>query len=447
MKHKVYLVSLGCDKNLVDSEMMLGILSKEGFELTDDENEAEIAVINTCSFIHDAKQESVNAILEMADLKENGSLKVLLICGCLAQRYSDELLQEIPQIDAILGTMAIDRIAEAAREALEKNHVVLLPDIDSPLPAYQKRMLTGAGHTAYLKIAEGCDKHCTYCAIPAMRGKYRSYPMEDLLEDAKRLAESGVKELILVAQESTLYGVDLYGHKALPELLHKLCAIDGLKWIRILYCYPEEITDELIDVIAEEDKICNYLDIPIQHASDRILKRMGRRTSNAELREIIGKLRDRIPDIAIRTTLIVGFPGESEEDYRILHDFVDEMEFDRLGVFTYSQEEGTPAAEMPDQIDEETKEARRDEIMLLQQAISYDLASARIGETLDAFVEGRLPDEGVYVARTYMDAPDVDGYFFVSCDKELESGDLITAKVTDCNEYDLIGVVFDEFSE
>ena len=447
MKHKVYLVSLGCDKNLVDSEMMLGILSKEGFELTDDENEAEIAVINTCSFIHDAKQESVNAILEMADLKENGSLKVLLVCGCLAQRYSDELLQEIPQIDAILGTMAIDRIAEAAREALEKNHVVLLPDIDSPLPAYQKRMLTGAGHTAYLKIAEGCDKHCTYCAIPAMRGKYRSYPMEDLLEDAKRLAESGVKELILVAQESTLYGVDLYGHKALPELLHKLCAIDGLKWIRILYCYPEEITDELIDVIAEEDKICNYLDIPIQHASDRILKRMGRRTSNAELREIIGKLRDRIPDIAIRTTLIVGFPGESEEDYRILHDFVDEMEFDRLGVFTYSQEEGTPAAEMPDQIDEETKEARRDEIMLLQQAISYDLANARIGETLDAFVEGRLPDEGVYVARTYMDAPDVDGYFFVSCDKELESGDLITAKVTDCNEYDLIGVVFDEFSE
>ena len=447
MKHKVYLVSLGCDKNLVDSEMMLGILSKEGFELTDDENEAEIAVINTCSFIHDAKQESVNAILEMADLKENGSLKVLLVCGCLAQRYSDELLQEIPQIDAILGTMAIDRIAEAAREALEKNHVVLLPDIDSPLPAYQKRMLTGAGHTAYLKIAEGCDKHCTYCAIPAMRGKYRSYPMEDLLEDAKRLAESGVKELILVAQESTLYGVDLYGHKALPELLHKLCAIDGLKWIRILYCYPEEITDELIDVIAEEDKICNYLDIPIQHASDRILKRMGRRTSNAELREIIGKLRDRIPDIAIRTTLIVGFPGESEEDYRILHDFVDEMEFDRLGVFTYSQEEGTPAAEMPDQIDEETKEARRDEIMLLQQAISYDLASEWIGETLDAFVEGRLPDEGVYVARTYMDAPDVDGYFFVSCDKELESGDLITAKVTDCNEYDLIGVVFDEFSE
>ena len=447
MKHKVYLVSLGCDKNLVDSEMMLGILSKEGFELTDDENEAEIAVINTCSFIHDAKQESVNAILEMADLKENGSLKVLLVCGCLAQRYSDELLQEIPQIDAILGTMAIDRIAEAAREALEKNHVVLLPDIDSPLPAYQKRMLTGAGHTAYLKIAEGCDKHCTYCAIPAMRGKYRSYPMEDLIEDAKRLAESGVKELILVAQESTLYGVDLYGHKALPELLHKLCAIDGLKWIRILYCYPEEITDELIDVIAEEDKICNYLDIPIQHASDRILKRMGRRTSNAELREIIGKLRDRIPDIAIRTTLIVGFPGESEEDYRILHDFVDEMEFDRLGVFTYSQEDGTPAAEMPDQIDEETKEARRDEIMLLQQAISYDLANARIGETLDAFVEGRLPDEGVYVARTYMDAPDVDGYFFVSCDKELESGDLITAKVTDCNEYDLIGVVFDEFSE
>jgi ribosomal protein S12 methylthiotransferase len=480
---KIYLQSLGCDKNLVDSEMMLGILSKEGFEITDDENEADIAVINTCSFIHDAKQESVNAILEMADLKEEGSLKVLLVCGCLAQRYSDELLEEIPQIDAILGTMAVDRIAEAVHEVLtargladgpveggeseggtsagntfedskvmdnasdgraEIEKPVILPDIDSPLPAYQKRFLTGAGHTAYLKIAEGCDKHCTYCAIPSMRGKYRSYPMEDLLEDAKSFAEAGVRELILVAQESTLYGVDLYKKKMLPELLHKLCGIDGIEWIRILYCYPEEITDELIETIATEKKICHYLDVPIQHASDTILKRMGRRTSNAELREMIAKLRDRIPDICIRTTLITGFPGESDEDFAILKAFVDEMEFDRLGVFTYSQEEGTPAAGMPNQVDEEIKEARRDELMLLQQEISYALAEDMIGETLTAFVEGKLPDEDVYVARTYMDAPDVDGYFFISCDYELNSGDLVSAKVTDCNEYDLIGAVVNE---
>ena len=446
---KIYLQSLGCDKNLVDSEMMLGILSKEGFEVTDDENEADIAVINTCSFIHDAKQESVNAILEMADLKDAGMLKVLLVCGCLAQRYSDELLAEIPQIDAILGTMAIDRIAEAVHEALRARALtdkkpVILPDINSPLPSYQKRFLTGAGHTAYLKIAEGCDKHCTYCAIPSMRGRYRSYPMENLLDDAKSLAEGGVKELILVAQESTLYGVDLYGHKMLPDLLKKLCGIDGIEWIRILYCYPEEITDELIETIRAEKKICHYLDVPIQHASDAILKRMGRKTSNAELREMIAKLRERIPDICIRTTLITGFPGESDEDFAILKAFVDEMEFDRLGVFTYSKEEGTPAAEMPDQVDEEIKEARRDELMLLQQEISYALAEEKIGETLTAFVEGKLPDEDVYVARTYMDAPDVDGYFFISCDYELQSGDFVPAKVTDCNEYDLIGAVINE---
>ena len=459
---KIYLQSLGCDKNLVDSEMMLGILSKEGFEITDDENEADIAVINTCSFIHDAKQESVNAILEMADLKDAGSLKVLLVCGCLAQRYSDELLEEIPQIDAILGTMATDRIAEAVRNVLKESETgagstkngspkddkpVILPDIDSPLPAYQKRFLTGAGHTAYLKIAEGCDKHCTYCAIPSMRGKYRSYPMESLLRDAESLAQAGVRELILVAQESTLYGVDLYQKKMLPDLLHRLCGIDGIEWIRILYCYPEEITDELIETIATEKKICHYLDVPIQHASDVILKRMGRKTSNAKLREIIAKLRDRIPDICIRTTLITGFPGETDEDFTILKSFVEEVRFDRLGVFTYSMEEGTPAAEMPDQVDEEIKEARRDELMLLQQEISYEKAEDLIGETLAAFVEGKLPDEDVYVARTYRDAPDVDGYFFVSCEYELNSGDLVSAEVTDCNEYDLIGAVVNEFSE
>ena len=445
---KVFFASLGCDKNLVDSEVMLSLLAKDGFTITDDENDAEIAVVNTCSFILDAKQESIDTILELSDLKDEGKLKVLIVCGCLAERYADELKEEIPAIDAVLGTMAIPEIVEAVKKALDGEQVAIFPSIDRELPEFAGRMVTTGGHYAYLKIAEGCNKRCTYCAIPAMRGKYRSYPMEHLLKEARYLVEEvGVKEIILVAQETTLYGVDLYGEKKLPELLKKLSEIDGLKWIRILYCYPEEITEELIDVMSSEPKVLHYLDVPIQHASDTILKRMGRRTSRAELEEKIAMMRKRIPDICLRTTLISGFPGENEEDFEIVKEFVKKMRFDRLGVFAYSKEEGTPAAEMPDQIPEEVKEARRDELMLIQQEIAFGKAEERIGEEYDVLVEGRIPEDEVYVGRTYLDAPEVDGFVFFESDRELVSGELIRVRIVDCNEYDLIGELCDEFTE
>ncbi len=445
---KVLFISLGCDKNLVDTETMLGYLSQKGYEITDDETEAEAVVVNTCCFIHDAKQESVDVILEMADLRKEGQIKALIVTGCLAQRYSDEIQEEIPEVDVIMGTQAIEDIVEALEKVLAGDARNYLPDIDKPLPKLSKRMITTGGHYAYLKIAEGCDKHCTYCVIPKVRGTYRSVPMEDLVEQAKQLVEEvGVKELILVAQETTIYGTDLYGEKKLPELLARLSVIRGLRWIRILYCYPEEIDDALIEEIATNDKVCNYLDIPVQHASDRILKRMGRRTTRAELEETINKLRARIPDICLRTTLISGFPGETEEDHEEVMDFVDTMEFDRLGVFTYSKEEDTPAALMEDQIDEEIKEARRGEIMELQQEIAFEKAEAMIGKTVLAMVEGRIADEDAYIARTYMDAPNVDGYLFINTSKEMMTGDFAFVRITGSNEYDLIGELEDEFSE
>lgn len=445
---KVFFASLGCDKNLVDSEVMLSLLAKDGFTITDDENDAEIAVVNTCSFILDAKQESINTILELSDLKDEGKLKVLIVCGCLAERYADELKEEIPAIDAVLGTMAIPEIVEAVKKALDGEQVAIFPSIDRELPEFAGRMVTTGGHYAYLKIAEGCNKRCTYCAIPAMRGKYRSYPMEHLLKEARYLVEEvGVKEIILVAQETTLYGVDLYGEKKLPTLLKELSEIDGLKWIRILYCYPEEITEELIDVMSSEPKVLHYLDVPIQHASDTILKRMGRRTSRAELEEKIAMMRKRIPDICLRTTLISGFPGETEEDFEIVKEFVKKMRFDRLGVFAYSKEEGTPAAEMPDQIPEEVKESRRDELMLIQQEIAFGKAEERIGEEYDVLVEGKIPEDDIYVGRTYLDAPEVDGFVFFESDRELVSGELVRVRIVDCNEYDLIGELCDEFTE
>ena len=445
---KVFFASLGCDKNLVDSEVMLSLLAKDGFTITDDENDAEIAVVNTCSFILDAKQESINTILELSDLKDEGKLKVLIVCGCLAERYADELKEEIPAIDAVLGTMAIPEIVEAVKKALDGEQVAIFPSIDRELPEFAGRMVTTGGHYAYLKIAEGCNKRCTYCAIPAMRGKYRSYPMEHLLKEARYLVEEvGVKEIILVAQETTLYGVDLYGEKKLPTLLKELSKQDGLKWIRILYCYPEEITEELIDVMSSEPKVLHYLDVPIQHASDTILKRMGRRTSRAELEEKIAMMRKRIPDICLRTTLISGFPGETEEDFEIVKEFVKKMRFDRLGVFAYSKEEGTPAAEMPDQIPEEVKESRRDELMLIQQEIAFGKAEERIGEEYDVLVEGKIPEDDIYVGRTYLDAPEVDGFVFFESDRELVSGELIRVRIVDCNEYDLIGELCDEFTE
>mgnify|MGYP005759317339 FL=1 len=446
---KILFVSLGCDKNLVDTEKMLGILGGDGFQFTDSEEEADVIIINTCCFIGDAKEESVNTILEMARCKEERRCKALLVTGCLAQRYKDEILTEIPEVDGILGTSSYDQIGAMVKQILEekKEHVSCFRDINALPRTDGGRMVTTGGHYAFLKIAEGCDKHCTYCIIPSLRGSYRSVPMEDLLQEARGLAAQGVKELILVAQETTLYGVDLYGEKSLPRLLRELAKIPGIQWIRIQYCYPEEITDELIQVIREEEKVCHYLDIPIQHASDPVLKRMGRRTNQEELRRIIGKLRKEIPDIAIRTTLISGFPGETEEDHEELMAFVDEMEFERLGVFAYSLEEDTPAAQMPDQVPQELKEERRDEIMELQQEIAFEKAESLVGRVLDVMIEGKVADEPAYVGRTYMDSPNVDGLIFVNADLQLMSGDFVRVKVTGAAEYDLIGEVYDESAQ
>ena len=396
-------------------------------------------MINTCCFIHDAKEESIQNILEMAEYKKTGQVKALIVTGCLAQRYRQEILEEIPEVDEVLGTSAYDKILDAVDAALAGKQEVLLADIDAlPLPE-TKRLVTTGGHFAYLKIAEGCDKHCTYCIIPKIRGNFRSVPMERLVKEAKELAEQGVKELILVAQETTLYGKDLYGEKSLHVLIKELCKISGIRWIRILYCYPEEITDDLIQVMKEEPKVCHYLDLPIQHANDEILKRMGRRTSKQELIDIIGKLRREIPDICLRTTLITGFPGETKEQHEELMDFVDEMEFDRLGVFTYSPEEDTPAAVMPDQIDEEVKEKRQAELMELQQDIAFDNAQDMVDREVLVMIEGKVADENAYVGRTYRDAPNVDGLIFINTDEELLSGDFARVKVTGAVDYDLIG--------
>ncbi|HIZ60707.1 MAG TPA: 30S ribosomal protein S12 methylthiotransferase RimO [Candidatus Dorea faecipullorum] len=436
---KVLFISLGCDKNLVDSEVMLGLLAEKGYQMTDDETEAEVIVINTCCFIHDAKEESIQTILEMAEYKKEGTLKALIVTGCLAQRYQQEILDEIPEVDEVLGTTSYPEIVDAIENALKGRAEVRMTDIDALPLVDTARQVTTGGHFAYLKIAEGCDKHCTYCIIPKIRGNYRSVPMERLIKEAEELAEKGVKELILVAQETTLYGKDLYGEKSLHRLLKELCRISGIRWIRILYCYPEEIDDNLIRVMKEEPKICHYVDLPIQHANTDILKRMGRRTSKEQLEEIIGKLRKEIPDIAIRTTLITGFPGETEEQHQELVDFVDEMEFDRLGVFTYSPEEDTPAAEMEGQIPEEVKEDRQAEIMELQQEIAFEQAEDMVGKEVLVMIEGKVADENAYVGRTYKDAPNVDGLIFVNTEEELMSGDFARVKVTGAAEYDLIG--------
>lgn len=436
---KILFISLGCDKNLVDTEVMLGMLASRGYEMTNDEQEADIIVINTCCFIHDAKEESIQNILEMAEYKKNGSAKALIVTGCMAERYRQEILDEIPEVDEVLGTTAYDRILDAVDAALAGQHEVMTADLDAlPLPE-TKRLVTTGGHFAYLKIAEGCDKHCTYCIIPKIRGNFRSVPMERLLKEAQDLAEQGVKELILVAQETTLYGKDLYGEKSLPKLLRELCKISGIRWIRILYCYPEEITDELIQVMKEEPKICHYLDLPIQHANDSILKRMGRRTSKQELIDIVQKLRKEIPDICLRTTLITGFPGETQEQHEEVMEFIDTLEFDRLGAFTYSPEEDTPAATFEDQIDEEVKEDRQADIMELQQEIAFDKAEDMIGREVLVMIEGKVADENAYVGRTYRDAPNVDGLIFINTDVELISGDFAKVKVTGALDYDLIG--------
>lgn len=441
---KIMFISLGCDKNLVDTEMMLGMLAEKGYQFTDDEQEAEIVVVNTCCFIGDAKEESINTLIEIGQLKETANVKMLIAAGCLAQRYRKEIREQIPEVDVIIGTMAIDKIVEAVEEYQTKQYTTFVEDIDRTPVSGKKRVVTTGGHYAYMKIAEGCDKRCSYCIIPKVRGSYRSIPMETLLKEANTLVEQGVKELILVAQETTLYGTDLYGKKSLPELLRKLSEIRGLYWIRILYCYPEEITEELINTIAELPKVCHYLDIPIQHASDKILKRMGRRTNQQQLKDKIAMIRSKIPDMCLRTTLITGFPGESQEDHEQSMAFVDEMEFDRLGVFTYSAEEDTPAAGFPDQIEEEVKKDRQADIMELQQEIAFEKAEGMTGQDVLVMIEGKVADENAYVGRTYKDAPNVDGLVFVNTDRELMTGDFVPVHITGSYEYDLIGEIKDE---
>ena len=440
----VLFISLGCDKNLVDSEMMIGMLTEKGYFITDDETQAEAVVINTCCFIGDAKEESINTILEMAELKKSGQVKALIVAGCLAERYREEIQEEIEEVDAIIGTASIDAVVKALDQALAGNNANYFDPLDKAPVSGKKRAITTGGHYAYLKIAEGCNKHCTYCIIPKVRGNYRSVPMEVLLTEAKQLAEGGVRELILVAQETTLYGVDLYGEKRLPVLLKELAKIEDLKWIRLLYCYPEEITDELIETIKTESKICHYLDIPIQSGCDKILKRMGRRTNREQITGLIEKLREEIPDICIRTTFITGFPGETEEDHEETMEFVNAMEFDRLGAFAYSQEEDTPAAELPEQVEEETKLRRQEEMMELQQEIAFEAAEEMTGKVLTVIVEGKIADDDAYVTRTYKDAPGVDGYLFVRTGRSLMSGDFITVKVTGSHEYDLMGEPVEE---
>ena len=463
MTEKIYLVSLGCDKNLVDSEIMLGLLSKEGYMITNELSEADYAIVNSCCFIGDAKEESINTIIEIGELKKEGKLKGLIVTGCLAQRYQSMITDELPEADAVIGTTAYDNIVSAIAEIKAKNGLpdksLFIEDLERLAGGEEHRLVPAGEISSYIKIAEGCNKRCTYCIIPYIRGNYRSIPMETILKEAEELAKQGTKELLLVAQETTLYGVDIYGKKALPELVHELSKISGIEWIRLLYCYPEEITDEIIDAIKNEKKVCHYIDLPIQHSSDRILKRMARKTNQAELRERIARLRKEIPDITLRTTLITGFPGETEEDFKELYNFVDEMEFDRLGEFTYSAEEGTPAAEMDGQVDEEVKIARRNEIMELQQEISAEKAEGRIGKVYEVLVEGTVPVDSVngeafasimevnedgkkvYIGRTYMDAPDVDGQVFFESDYEIMSGELVEVEIIASDEYDLFGVL------
>ena len=463
MTEKIYLVSLGCDKNLVDSEIMLGLLSKEGYAITNELSEADYAIVNSCCFIGDAKEESINTIIEIGELKKEGKLKGLIVTGCLAQRYQSMITDELPEADAVIGTTAYDNIVAAIAEIKSKNGLadksLYIEDLERLAGGEEHRLVPAGEISSYIKIAEGCNKRCTYCIIPYIRGNYRSIPMETIVKEAEELAKQGTKELLLVAQETTLYGVDIYGKKALPDLVHELSKISGIEWIRLLYCYPEEITDEIIEAIKNEKKVCHYIDLPIQHSSDAILRRMARKTNQAELRERIAKLRKEIPDITLRTTLITGFPGETEEDFKELYNFVDEMEFDRLGVFTYSAEEGTPAAEMDGQVDEEVKIARRNEIMELQQEISAEKAEGRIGKVYEVLVEGTVPVDSVngeafasimevnedgkkvYIGRTYMDAPDVDGQVFFESDYEIMSGELVEVEIIASDEYDLFGVL------
>lgn len=444
----ILMVSLGCDKNLCDSETMLGLLRAAGYNITNDETEADAVIVNTCSFIRDAMQESIDTILELAGLKE-GRLQYLIVTGCLAERYKDEICEEIPEIDACLGTASYDKIVSVL-EALQTGRdarVLVYDDINRVAAGIREKVITSGTFMGYLKIAEGCDKYCTYCIIPHIRGHYRSVPMEELVSQAAYMAEQGISELVLVAQETTCYGVDLYGKKSLPDLIRRLGEIEGIRWIRLMYCYPEEITDAFIRMFAAEPKLVHYIDMPLQHSEDAVLKRMGRKTDRNSITAVIERLRREVPDIAIRTTLIAGFPGETEEEHQRLLSFIDETEFDRLGVFPYSREEGTPAAEFQEQVDAETAVRWQQEIMELQQEISLDKNLALVGTTMQVVIEGYSPDDDVYVGRTYRDAPGVDGLVFVNCDYALMSGSFVEVIVREAGPYDLIGDIKDEFTE
>ncbi len=436
---KVLFISLGCDKNLVDSEFMLGKLTQHKFTVTDDETEADVIVVNTCCFIHDAKEESIQSILDMAQYRTEGSCKALIVCGCLAERYRNEILKEIPEVDAVLGTNSTEQICDAIEKVLLGDKYEAYEPLTGIEKHETKRSVSTGGHYAHLKIAEGCSKHCTYCIIPSIRGDFRSVPMEEILSQARDLAEAGVKELILVAQETTLYGIDLYGKKSLHILLNELNKIPGIYWIRLMYCYPEEIYDELIEAIRDNEKVCHYIDMPIQHINSDILKRMGRKTNREMLEEKIAALREAIPDIAIRTTLICGFPGETQEQHEELMEFLNETEFDRLGAFTYSPEENTPAASFDHQIEEPVKEDWQADVMELQEEIILDKNETMIGQEILVMIEGKVADENAYVGRSYRDAPDIDGLVFVNTDQELVSGDFAKVRITGAYEYDLIG--------
>lgn len=443
MKANIAFISLGCDKNLVDSEIMLGLLNKSGYNIISDESKADIIIINSCCFIQSAIEESIETILEVSEYKSTGNCKALIVTGCMAERYKNKIFSELPEVDAIVGTTSYEKIVDIIDDVITAKNLKSFNDINSNIAednAYN-RILTTAGYYAYLKIAEGCNNHCTYCIIPKVRGRYRSRTIESLIKEAQILAKKGVKELIIVAQDTTQYGIDLYGEKKLPDLLKRLTQIDGIEWIRLLYVYPEQITDELIETIAHEPKICNYLDMPIQHSNDNILKKMGRKSCQKQIKETIYKLRTTIPDIAIRTTLITGFPGETEQEFKDVLDFVAEMKFDRLGVFTYSQEEDTPAYNYPNQIEESIKLERKQTILDLQKSISAQKCSNSINKAFKVLVDGKLPEDNVYCGRTYKDAPDVDGLVFINTDCELISGDFISVYINEATDYDLFGVI------
>lgn len=444
MNANLAFISLGCDKNLVDSEVMLGLCRKEGINIIQEEEKADVIVINTCCFINDALEESIDTILQAGKLKETGNCKAIIVAGCLGQRYEKEIFDELPEVDAILGTTEYESIVEAVKAVLEGKKIKTLGDFDKVMKDENNslnRVVTTAGHYAYLKIAEGCDSHCTYCVIPSLRGKYRSRSMESLIEETKTLAQQGVKELILVAQDTAVYGKDIYGKSVLDELLKNICKVDGIEWVRLLYCYPENITDETIEVMASEKKILHYLDMPVQHGSDSVLKRMGRRSTAKLIKQKVEKLRKAMPDIAIRTSIITGFPQENGEEFGELAEFVQDIGFDRLGVFTYSREDGTPAAKMDGQISEELKQERKDIIMDIQRNISAEKCRSFEGKELKVIIEGKLPDDNIYCARSYRDAPEIDGLVFVKSEEELLTGDFVNVLITASSDYDLYGDV------